>query len=81
MAGTLGQFMGVRENFHLNFICRRLCVFARLEIALPKYNSVVFDLAKKLLRGHHIMVFPGQILLNSLNFMLWLGSLKLSDFW
>ena len=33
---TLGRFIGVRDHFHLNFICRWLCVFTRSETAVTK---------------------------------------------
>ena len=64
---TLGRFIGVRHNFHLNFICRWPCVFTRSENAVTKIllNGIMSttnatDLVKKMC---HIMG------LNFLNFI------------
>ena len=52
-ASTLGRFIGVRDNFHLNFICRCLFVFTRSGTALTIILLCQFQmkLGKKMLRG------------------------------
>ena len=67
LARTLGRFIGVRDNFHFNFICRWPCVFTRSENAVTKIllNGIMSttnatDLVKKMC---HIMG------LNFLNFI------------
>ena len=40
-AGTLGRFIGVRDNLHFTFICRWLCVFTRTETAVTKNLFIV----------------------------------------
>ena len=54
--------IAVYDNVHLNFICRRLCMFTRLEIVGTKIllNGILSisnatNLAKKMLRGRHFM--------------------------
>ena len=59
---TLGRFIGVRDNFHLNFICRWLYVFTRIETAGTKimyhdHNKNINDLAKKIFRGRHFILY------------------------
>ena len=56
--GTLRQFTGVRDNFHLNFFCRWLCVFTRSESVVTKMllNAIMSptnaaDLANKMNSG------------------------------
>ena len=56
LAFTLSQNIYMRDNFHLNFICRWLCVFTRSETALTRnlFNGIMpttnaTDLAKKCL--------------------------------
>ena len=68
---TLGRIIGMRDNFHLNFFCKWLCVLTRSETAVTKilFDGFMFttnatDLAKKMLWGRHFMG------LNSLNFIL-----------
>ena len=60
---TLGRFICVRDNFHLNFICRWLCPFTRSETAVTQIYINEADLQKKMLGGRHFMV------LNSMNFI------------
>ena len=69
--GTQGRFIGVWDNFHLNFPCKWLCLFTRSETAVTKilFNGVMSatnatNIAKEILRGHHFEE------LNSLNFIL-----------
>ena len=68
---TLGRFLGVRDNFHLNFVCGWLCMLTSSETARTKnvFNVIMSTsnattLAKKMFRGCHFMG------LNSLNFIL-----------
>ena len=67
---TLGQFIGLRDNFYLHLFCRWLCVFTRSETALTTIlvNGIMAttnatDIAEKLLGGRRCMW------LNSLNFI------------
>ena len=54
---TLGQFIGVPDNFHLNFIYRLLGVFTNLKYAVNFFfNGIMYSmnavyLVKKLFRG------------------------------
>ena len=43
VSGTLGRFIGVRDHFHENFICRWLCVFTRPETAVTNilFNGIM----------------------------------------
>ena len=69
---TLGQFIGVRDDFHLNVICRWLCVFTGSETTVTNilFNGIMStshatDFAKKMLRGCHFMILNFMLLVPS----------------